>query len=104
MKCPYCGSDNPGNENFCSDCGAYLHEPIVAKETLTASSQQSVETPQGEDKDIGTRDQTESSTTTTSTLVPKMQLQAGRYVVTRILGQGGKGAAVLARDTRVANK
>ncbi|HLG78032.1 MAG TPA: serine/threonine-protein kinase, partial [Ktedonobacteraceae bacterium] len=38
------------------------------------------------------------------TLVPNAQLQGGRYVVEKVLGQGGMGAAVLARDTRVSNK
>jgi serine/threonine protein kinase len=38
------------------------------------------------------------------TLTPNTQLQNGRYVVEKVLGQGGMGAAVLARDTRVSNK
>jgi serine/threonine protein kinase len=100
MKCPNCGTDNPGNEDFCSDCGAYLHEPIVADTTVVTADQQSVDTSHEENAEGGT----ESSTTTTSTLVPNTQLESGRYVVTRILGQGGMGAAVLAQDTRVSNK
>ncbi|GER88334.1 hypothetical protein KDW_24960 [Dictyobacter vulcani] len=39
-----------------------------------------------------------------STLAPNAKLQNGRYVVEQVLGQGGMGAAVLARDTRVSNK
>jgi serine/threonine protein kinase len=104
MKCPYCGADNPGNENFCSDCGAYLHEPIVADATVMAADQQSVGTSGEENKDKEARSQTDGLTTTTSTLVPNTQLEGGRYVVTHILGQGGMGAAVLAQDTRVSNK
>jgi serine/threonine protein kinase len=33
-----------------------------------------------------------------------MHLQNGRYEIVKILGQGGMGAAVLAHDTRIANK
>jgi serine/threonine protein kinase len=102
MKCPYCGTDNPANEDFCSDCGAYLHEIGTADATVISSGQNSAHTSLADETEV--RGQTAGSTTTTSTLVPNTQLQAGRYVVTRILGQGGMGAAVLAQDTRVSNK
>jgi eukaryotic-like serine/threonine-protein kinase len=104
MKCPYCGTDNPANEDFCNNCGAYLHEPIAADATVIGTEQKSTST-SSEDNTV-MRGQTDSSnsSTTTSTLVPNTNLQAGRYVVTRVLGQGGMGAAVLARDTRVSNK
>ncbi len=100
MKCPNCGIDNPVGEFFCSDCGAYLQESGTAD--ATSAGQSSV--PISHKENTGERSQTGDSTATTSTLVPNTQLQAGRYVVTRILGQGGMGAAVLARDTRVSNK
>jgi serine/threonine protein kinase len=102
MKCPYCGKDNPTNEDFCSDCGAHLHEPGAADATVISSRQDSTYASQADNTEV--RDQANGSTTTTSTLVPNTQLQAGRYIVTRILGQGGMGAAVLAQDTRVSNK
>jgi eukaryotic-like serine/threonine-protein kinase len=102
MKCPNCGIDNPASEFFCSDCGAYLQGSGTADATVVSVGQSSV--PISSKEDIGEGSQTGDSTTTTSTLVPNTQLQAGRYVVTRILGQGGMGAAVLARDTRVSNK
>jgi len=38
------------------------------------------------------------------TLTLNARLQQGRYIVTKILGQGGMGAAVLAKDTRVNDK
>ncbi len=102
MKCPYCGTDNPINENFCSDCGAYLHELGTADATIISNGQDSAHTSYADGTEV--RGQTNGSTTTTSTLVPNTRLQTGRYVVTRILGQGGMGAAVLAQDTRVSNK
>lgn len=100
MKCPNCDTDNPASDDFCSNCGAYLHESGVAGATLTSVDQKSV----SHKDDIEEGSQASDSTTTTSTLVPNTQLQAGRYIVTRILGQGGMGAAVLAQDTRVSNK
>src|SRR5581483_10490350 len=45
-----------------------------------------------------------ATTNTGSTLTPNAQLQNGRYVVEKILGQGGMGTAALAKDTRVSNK
>jgi serine/threonine protein kinase/ABC-type branched-subunit amino acid transport system substrate-binding protein len=41
---------------------------------------------------------------TSTTLAPGAHLQNGRYVVEKVLGEGGMGAALLARDTRVSNK
>ena len=102
MKCPNCGIDNQAGEFFCSDCGAYLQESGSADATVASGGQSSL--PISHKANTGERSQTGDSTATTSTLVPNTQLQAGRYVVMRILGQGGMGAAVLARDTRVSNK
>jgi serine/threonine protein kinase len=100
MKCPNCDADNAAYEHFCSNCGAYLQESGSADATVISAGQSSI-SPKG---DTGAGTQTGGSTTTSSTLVPNTQLQTGRYIVTRILGQGGMGAAVLAQDTRVSNK
>src|SRR5579859_1373290 len=99
MKCPYCDTDNPAIEDFCSNCGASLHESGTADPTLITAGPSSAHW-----EETSQRTPASGSTTTTSTLVPNTQLQAGRYVVTRILGQGGMGAAVLARDTRISDK
>jgi class 3 adenylate cyclase/predicted ATPase len=35
--CPSCGTSNPPNAKFCSECGAKIAEPIALKERLAAS-------------------------------------------------------------------
>jgi serine/threonine protein kinase len=108
MKCPYCATDNPNMENFCTNCGAYLDS---SSDTLTViSSNNAVTMPAANMPSNSSVSGAFASQTsgeggkTTTTLVPGWQLQNGRYVVERMLGQGGMGAAVLARDTRVSNK
>jgi serine/threonine protein kinase len=44
------------------------------------------------------------SPSTSSSLVPGSRLQGGRYVVKRVLGEGGMGAALLATDIRLDGK
>ena len=108
MKCPYCGTHHPVGEYFCTNCGAYLdssgNDLTVVSEneasaTQLANTQSSpyVAGETGSTTGIG-------EGKTTSTLVPGWQLQNARYIVEKILGLGGMGAAVLARDTRVSNK
>jgi serine/threonine protein kinase len=100
MKCPFCGTVNQPGESFCSNCGGYLDGSDT--QTVVGSGSPAM---------VSAASNTGPTTTTTSggtggarTLAPNAQLQAGRYVVEKVLGQGGMGAAVLARDTRVANK
>ncbi|GCE11302.1 serine/threonine-protein kinase [Tengunoibacter tsumagoiensis] len=92
MKCPYCGTVNPAGENFCIDCGGSLDPTTMAVQGAPSQSELHEPVTSG------------TGNTTTSTLVPSSRLQGGRYVVKKILGQGGMGAAVLAQDTRIANK
>ncbi len=110
MKCPYCGTNNPVGETFCSNCGGYLDASTTSTGVTTVAT--------GTSGSFGANQATTvnsggfSATTNTGgrgqgnsrTLVPNTQLQSGRYVVEKVLGQGGMGAAVLARDTRVSNK
>ncbi|HEY7419825.1 MAG TPA: protein kinase family protein, partial [Ktedonobacteraceae bacterium] len=90
MKCPFCGSDNQPGENFCTNCGGFLGSTAAAPATSAPAPVST--TPTG------------GVTGGARTLVPGSALQNGRYVVDKVLGEGGMGAAVLARDTRVSNK
>jgi hypothetical protein len=89
MKCANCHADTPAGETFCSNCGAYL-DPTVAYDPLAVGAS---ETPAGG-----------SSGGTFGLLTPGARLQNGRYVIEKVLGQGGMGAALLATDTRVYDK
>jgi eukaryotic-like serine/threonine-protein kinase len=99
MKCPYCGTVNQSGESFCSNCGGYL-DGSDAHTVVGNNSQTMVST----GSNTGPTTTTGGGTGGARTLAPNVQLQAGRYVVEKVLGQGGMGAAVLARDTRVSNK
>lgn len=79
MKCPYCGKELRNNVRYCGNCGHKVSSPLAS-------------TPSN------------SSTILSSSLNSGSQLQNGRYIVKRILGQGGMGAALLATDIRLDNK
>jgi serine/threonine protein kinase/ABC-type branched-subunit amino acid transport system substrate-binding protein len=108
MKCPFCGTDNPAGETFCANCGGYLDTSANSQTVIGSVNNQQTVPAQVSNSGSGGI----GATTTggkarggnSSTLTPNSQLQNGRYVVEKILGQGGMGAAVLARDTRVSNK
>ncbi len=107
MKCPNCGAVNPAHENFCEECGAHLDAPVDTRvENLSdVPAAASTSTVASDTFLTSTSGESENATTHGSrTLVPNAQLQSGRYVVEKVLGEGGMGAAVLARDTRVSNK
>jgi serine/threonine protein kinase len=78
MKCPYCGTENPAEVNFCDQCGGWMN-------LLTASG-------------------SEEGSANTRSLTRGSSLQDGRYVIKRILGQGGMGSVFLATDTRLTDK
>src|SRR3974390_637161 len=96
MKCPFCNTDNPPGDSFCSNCGAYLDQTNTSQ---TIISQAPASTNTGNTLTSGG-----SNPNNSRTLAPNSQLQNGRYVIEKILGQGGMGAALLAKDTRVSNK
>src|SRR5215467_1354389 len=93
MKCPYCDTYNPPTEEYCTNCGGYLgSSPAAATVAASAAGQVTSSTTAGR------------THTTSGSLAPGGHLQGGRYVIKKVLGQGGMGAAVLANDTRVASK
>jgi serine/threonine protein kinase len=100
MKCPFCGTVNQPGESFCSNCGGYL-DGSDAQTVVGSNNSPTVISTTG---NSGSATTTSGGTGGARTLVPNAQLQGGRYVVEKVLGQGGMGAAVLARDTRVSNK
>src|SRR6266704_1609294 len=77
MECPYCKYENRDGVRYCSNCGRAL-SPVTTTHTSTGGTSRSLA--------IGT------------------PLQGGRYVITKILGEGGMGTAVLATDKRTNNK
>lgn len=79
--CPYCGIKNRDDESFCEHCGAFLDSPAA-------------DGTQGGSYPVNN----------SQSLIPGAQLQGGRYVIKKILGQGGMGSLALANDTRLANK
>src|SRR2546426_2983586 len=79
MECPYCKAENRDGVRFCNNCGREI-KPATATVTSTGGSGNS------------------------RSLTPGARLQGGRYVVRKILGQGGMGAALLANDFRLDSK
>ena len=77
MECPYCKYENRDGVRYCSNCGRAL-SPTTATITSTGGTSRSLA--------IGT------------------PLQGGRYVIAKILGEGGMGTALLATDKRTDNK
>src|SRR6266699_6882493 len=77
MECPYCKYENRDGVRYCSNCGRAL-SPVTTTHTSTGGTSRSLA--------IGST------------------LQGGRYVITKILGEGGMGAALLATDKRTDNK
>src|SRR5579859_5540325 len=81
QKCPYCGTENRDEESFCEHCGGFLDPSTTTTtqgESVRASNSQS--------------------------LTPGSHLQNGRYIIKKMLGQGGMGSIALAGDTRLADK
>lgn len=81
MECPYCKADNRDGVRYCSNCGKLL-EP-----TATAGPNSVADAP-----------------ASSRSLTPGARLQGGRYIIKKILGQGGMGTALLATDIRLDSK
>src|SRR5947208_2342782 len=76
MECPYCNAENRDGVRFCNNCGKPL-DPAAARGGATVTSR---------------------------SLTPGSRLQGSRYVIKKILGDGGMGAALLATDLRLDGK
>src|SRR6266516_1201675 len=83
MECPYCSAENRDGVRYCANYGRPLDQ---ADSTQPAVVGPAVAVP------------------TSQSLTPGSRLQGGRYVIKKVLGQGGMGAALLATDLRLDNK
>ncbi|GHO54040.1 protein kinase domain-containing protein [Ktedonobacter robiniae] len=96
MKCPFCGTDNVPGDSFCSNCGGYLDSSAPSSVSSGGTSNTATI--------VSTGPTTGGGLASSGSLIPNAKLQNGRYVVEQVLGSGGMGTAVLAKDTRVSNK
>jgi eukaryotic-like serine/threonine-protein kinase len=82
MECPFCKTENRDGVSYCSNCGKYIGPgPAPTSHTTTGGG-----------------------TVNSRALTVGTALQGGRYVVKKVLGEGGMGAALLATDKRLDNK
>ncbi len=88
MECPYCNTENRDGVRFCSNCGKPLN-PTSITATAPASNSGITAT---------------APASSSGSLTPGSRVQGGRYVIKKILGQGGMGAALLATDLRLDSK
>src|SRR5579875_2661704 len=86
MQCPYCQAENRDGVRYCGNCGKLINPNPVAS------------TPAASTASAG------GSTGNSRALTPGSRLQGGRYVIQKVLGQGGMGAALLATDLRLDKK
>ncbi|HLX40403.1 MAG TPA: serine/threonine-protein kinase, partial [Ktedonobacteraceae bacterium] len=94
-ECPFCKTENRDGVRFCSNCGKELNPPDA---TVIATTSPSA-TPMSQ-----TIANTASGSIGTHVLTPGSRLQGGRYLIKKVLGQGGMGAALLATDIRLDSK
>ena len=92
MRCPYCNTENRNGGKFCANCGQLM-------------SDSSAINPMNPIDSIASNSPISSPVTPPiPSLAPGSQLQGGRYVIKRVLGHGGIGAALLATDNRLDSK
>ena len=88
MECPNCHTQNRSGDSFCSNCGMALNQAAAPAASAASAPSATAGTTGGNSR----------------TLSPGSRLQGGRYVIKRVLGQGGMGAALLATDLRLDSK
>lgn len=79
MECPYCKAQNRAGVRYCSNCGKFIGGPTATGQTGTTGG-------------------------IPRSLLPGARLQGGRYLIEKVLGQGGMGTALLAIDNRLDGK
>lgn len=88
MNCPHCGAAIRGNARFCGTCGNNISGTLTPPPNNTSNT-----------SNTGTM-----SIVSSSKLSVGSRLQNDRYIIKKVLGQGGMGAALLASDARLDNK
>lgn len=99
MECPYCKAENRDGTRYCGTCGRMLTAPGVPVAPTAPVAPRFNNPVPGDDNSYPT-----VSPSTSSSLMPGSRLQGGRYVIKRVLGEGGMGAALLATDIRLDGK
>ncbi|MEO6890368.1 MAG: ABC transporter substrate-binding protein [Ktedonobacteraceae bacterium] len=84
MECPYCGVENRAGVRYCNNCGRSLGSPAQNQSQPAVAPA--------------------PAPITSSSLKPGSLLQHDRYIIKKVLGQGGMGAALLAEDSRLDDK
>src|SRR5258708_40274962 len=92
MECTYCNAENRDGVRFCSNCGKPLNPTSITATTPASSPGITATVPAS------------SPGSNSRSLTPGSRVQGGRYVIKKILGQGGMGAALLATDLRLDSK
>ena len=99
MECPYCNAENRDGVRYCSNCGRLINAnaPGAPVSSNPLNAPQSTATGNTAAGSTGARGNSHSLSIGTP-------LQGGRYIIKKVLGQGGMGAALLATDKRLNNK
>ena len=95
MECPYCKTENRDGVRYCSNCGRLIDPAALSSGASSNSLTVASTSPRGI---------TPGGSGGSHTLSIGTTLQGGRYVIKKVLGQGGMGAALLATDKRVNDK
>ncbi|HVB25322.1 MAG TPA: ABC transporter substrate-binding protein [Ktedonobacteraceae bacterium] len=94
-ECPFCKTQNRDGVRFCSNCGKELNPPNATATPATSANAAPISQ---------TIANTAGGSIGTHVLTPGSRLQGGRYIIKKVLGQGGMGAALLATDIRLDSK
>src|SRR6266849_6188577 len=88
MECPYCRTENRDGTSYCSSCGKFIGSTPPSLSSATVSDTTGSSGPSSSTRSLGVC----------------ARLQGARYLIKRILGQGGMGAALLETDIRQDHK
>jgi eukaryotic-like serine/threonine-protein kinase len=102
MQCPYCQAENRDGVRYCGNCGRLINPNPAASGSVPAVPASA--SASGNIGSTGNPGNTGNTGGNSRSLTPGSRLQGGRYVIKKVLGQGGMGAALLATDLRLDSK